>query len=90
MDGLDEAIKMKWRKDATKYIFHVCESPPHGHWYGNRNDAYPNGCPCRINIGELADKMKKLEISYKVMKLNNKINIMIKKFRPLINDFEVL
>ncbi len=92
MDGLNRALHFKWRNKAAKYIFHVCESPPHGRMYNfSRNDKFPNGCPCNITIKMLAEIMNKKRICYKVMKLNdNKINQMIKVFKKEIRNFEVI
>jgi hypothetical protein len=56
MDGLYASIhQINWRKNSARYIFHICDSPPHGREYGSGDfDDYPKGCPCGITIEHIA------------------------------------
>jgi hypothetical protein len=90
MDGLYASIKeISWRNDSAKYIFHICDAPPHGHQYSKvRNDAYPSGCPCGLDINIISQQLKKHKISYKLLKYGSFVNKMVNVFQREISDFE--
>jgi hypothetical protein len=55
LDGLyDSVYKISWRKDSTKYLFHIADAPPHGKEYNASGDGFPAGCPCAITIEKIA------------------------------------
>ena len=90
MDGLYSAIHdISWRQDSARYIFHVCDGPPHGSEYGpKRFDHYSDGCPCGITLEDVASDLKKNQISYKLLKIGSYINKMARIFEDSITDFE--
>lgn len=45
LDGLIAAANLQWRPFADRLCFLVGDAPPHG--YGEPDDAWPEGCPCR-------------------------------------------
>jgi len=52
-DGLNEAVtKINWRMDhkipSLRYIFHVCDQPPHGAEFGGYSELWDNGCVCGL------------------------------------------
>jgi hypothetical protein len=45
LDGLIAAANLQWREHADHLCFLVGDAPPHG--YGESDDTWPHGCPCR-------------------------------------------
>ena len=90
MDGLYASLnKISWRPNSAKYIFHVCDSPPHGSEYGpRRHDDYPDGCPCKVTLAEVAQGLSKKKISYKLIKIGSFVNKMAEIFEKEIADYE--
>lgn len=41
--ALNNALNMKWRKDAAKIVVLITDAPPHG--IGESNDLIPDGDP---------------------------------------------
>jgi len=35
------ATTLKWRKTSQKFVFVICDAPPHGKEYGCADDKYP-------------------------------------------------
>lgn len=67
MDGLKASItELKWREKSQRFIFHICDAPPHGNkLYGgtsNDPDWNENGCPCNIDECMIADLLKSFNI----------------------------
>ena len=46
-DGLQAALKLSWRSDATKIAILISDAPPHG--LQPSGDGFPKGCPCGID-----------------------------------------
>jgi hypothetical protein len=86
MDGLYASINdINWRQNSAKYIFHICDSPPHGSQYGPEHyDHYPKGCPCGITIEKIAQDLKNKKISYKLIQIKQWINKMAEIFKSKI------
>ena len=53
MDGVYYSARdVKWREKSQRFIFHICDAPPHGKKFGS-SSSDPNwterGCPCGLN-----------------------------------------
>jgi len=60
LDGLFDSInKTNLRENSLKYIFHIGDAPPHGREFtADKTDAWPEGCPCKLKLEDLAELMK--------------------------------
>jgi len=75
LDGL------KWRESSLKYIYHICDMPPHGsELNGNVNDDYKNGCPCGLKHKEILEEIRCKYIEYTVIMLDACLENMIEAF----------
>ncbi len=90
LDGLYDSInKIAWRKDSLRYIIHIADAPPHGKEYtGGSGDGFPDGCPCKIKIEDLAMQIKEKNIRYKLLKIGSYPNTMASVFRSKISGYE--
>ncbi len=82
LDGLsDAASKIDWRVISTKFIFHIADAPPHGFQYCGKDvyDDFPKGCPCNIQIENIASIMKEKKIQYQLLKIVHKPDTFIGK-----------
>jgi len=59
-DALADALKLPYRKSATKIVVIVADAPPHGVGFGN--DSYPEGSPNKHDPIAIAQEMAKREI----------------------------
>lgn len=85
-DGLKVAINdVSWREESIKFIYHILDAPCHGEKYNNYEDDKYKECPCEINIEELFLEMRKKNIKYTIIKLNDSIDKMTKEFQKYIN-----
>ena len=82
LDGLNLATNgIKWREKSLKYIYHVCDKPPHGsELNGNVNDDYKNGCPCGLTHKEILEEIRCKYIEYTVIMLDSCLENMIEAF----------
>ncbi|EAS02256.2 von willebrand factor type A domain protein (macronuclear) [Tetrahymena thermophila SB210] len=76
MDGLYEGInKTNWRKDhdgtiSKRFIFHICDAPPHGNLYGGYSSDQnwqKNGCPCGITAEMIKNQLEEKQITYNLI-----------------------
>ncbi len=91
MDGLYDSVnKTSWRHRSLRYIFHIGDAPPHGTRFtgGSGGDSFPEGCPCKRTIEEIAAKIKLMTIRYKLLKIGSYANIMAAEFKKVIEGFE--
>lgn len=51
-DCMYDILHMDWRPNATKVAVLISDAPPHG--LGEKDDGFPNGCPCNHDPLELA------------------------------------
>jgi hypothetical protein len=84
LDGLDAVANLPWEEDKLKIVFHILDCPPHGKKFYSGRDSYPDGCPCQLEEGPILQKMKTLDISYHVIPLTNRLNLMITEFEKHI------
>jgi len=56
LDGLFDSIhRVGWTDNSLRFIFHIGDAPPHGKEYlNNGRDGFPEGCPCKYKIADLA------------------------------------
>ena len=82
LDGLNLATNgIKWRESSLKYIYHICDMPPHGsELNGNVNDDYKNGCPCGLKHKEILEEIRCKYIEYTVIMLDACLENMIEAF----------
>lgn len=82
LDGLNLATNgIKWRERSLKYIYHICDMPPHGsELNGNVNDDYKNGCPCGLKHKEILEEIRCKYIEYTVIMLDACLENMIEAF----------
>ena len=56
-------MKVSFLKIAEKFLFLVLDSPPHGEQFtAGSLDAFPEGCPCKIDIRNVLKNLEKKEI----------------------------
>ena len=54
--GLNDCFeKLKWRNEAIKIAILIADAPPHG--LGSCGDAFPNGCPKKVDPIEACHKL---------------------------------
>jgi hypothetical protein len=63
-----------------KFLFHILDAPPHGKIFGSEKDAFPDGCPCGLDLESLLIPFREKEINYTVIKLDPSIDKMIEVF----------
>ena len=61
VDGLQQALTLRWEKASQKAIILVGDAPPHGE--GGADDGFPSGCPCNLNIDSIATHMETIPIT---------------------------
>lgn len=61
LDGIDEAVALKWRKHSRRIIVLVGDSPPHG--FNISGDHWPKGCPCGKTLASVANNLEEKSIS---------------------------
>ena len=90
MDGLRDGLtKTSWRKTieekaSQRFLFHVCDSPPHGKEYGGASSDKSwseNGCPCGTKKEDIRDLLVKQEVKYFLIKPCEAINKMETLFK---------
>ncbi|KAL4484491.1 hypothetical protein ABPG74_019668 [Tetrahymena malaccensis] len=91
MDGLFRTItEINWRENSQKFIFHICDSPPHGKQFGteSKNPAWTEkGCPCGVNEYNIALLLNQKKIFYYLVKTNSTLNMMEDIFQRLFGPF---
>ncbi|CAD8199150.1 unnamed protein product [Paramecium octaurelia] len=75
LDGLNEAVKkISWRDSSTlpslRYIFHICDQPPHGKEFGGYSELWDEGCPCGLKPEEVVNRINRNEIHYRLIMAN--------------------
>ncbi|CAF0993028.1 unnamed protein product [Brachionus calyciflorus] len=60
-EGLNEALKLNWRGNATKICVLICDAPPHG--INCPGDTFPNGSPNGIDPIEVVNKLAQKSIT---------------------------
>ncbi|KAL4488822.1 hypothetical protein ABPG72_016475 [Tetrahymena utriculariae] len=91
MDGLFYSItQINWRDSSVRFLFHICDSPPHGKQYGvSSSDSSwtNNGCPCGINEYHVAKQISSKKIFYYLVKVNSSLNMMENIFSTLFGNY---
>ncbi|CAD8082046.1 unnamed protein product [Paramecium primaurelia] len=94
LDGLNEAVKkISWRDSSTlpslRYIFHICDQPPHGKEFGGYSELWDEGCPCGLKPEEVVNRINRNEIHYRLIMANGS---MLQKFaqylRGIIHNYD--
>ena len=90
MDGLRDGLsKTSWRKTeenkaSQRFLFHVCDAPPHGKEYGGQSsdkEWSEKGCPCGTKKEDIRDLLVKHEVKYFLIKPCNGIDKMEELFK---------
>lgn len=85
LDGLSFAINnISWRSESFKFIYHILDSPPHGSTFTNKEDAFPDGCPCELDHDNVLLDLRNLGVEYNIVKLTNDVDTMIEVFSGVI------
>ncbi|KAL4466309.1 hypothetical protein ABPG72_022105 [Tetrahymena utriculariae] len=91
MDGLFYSLtKIQWRDKSQRFIFHICDSPPHGKKFGCQSKDLQwtqKGCPCGINEYKIAEQLKKQQVFYYLVKVNSSLNMMEDIFKSTFGSF---
>ena len=89
-DGLYTAVsEVGWRNKSVKFLYHFLDGPPHGKKYNNcQIDKYEE-CPNKIDLEELLVDIRKKDIKYSIIKLNDSLDTMIQEFQKFI-DVEII
>lgn len=95
MDGLRDGLnKTSWRKTvdnkpSQRFLFHVCDAPPHGKEYGGQSydkSWSKKGCPCGTKKEDIRDLLKKSEVKYFLIKPCEGISKMESIFRKTFKE----
>ena len=90
LDGLNAVLNyISWREKSTKFLVHILDAPCHGKKFNNLEGDKLENCPKNLNAEEILDTMRKKDIEYFIIKINDTIDMMIQEFRKNI-DIEVL
>lgn len=62
LDGLNDAAqKITWRDSSKipslRYIFHICDQPPHGKEFGGYSQEWDDGCPCGLTPDQVIHRI---------------------------------
>ncbi|KAL4484496.1 hypothetical protein ABPG74_019673 [Tetrahymena malaccensis] len=91
MDGLYHSItSIKWRNNSQRFIFHICDSPPHGLRFGYKSKDpqwTEKGCPCGIHEKLLALLIQQKNIFYYLVQINDYVNLMGSIFQSLFGPY---
>ncbi|EAR91741.2 von willebrand factor type A domain protein (macronuclear) [Tetrahymena thermophila SB210] len=91
MDGLYNSItSINWRDNSQRFIFHICDSPPHGKKFGASSSDKSwteKGCPCGINEDQIAYQLKTKKVFYYLVKVNSSLNMMENIFKNIFGSF---
>ncbi|KAL4484490.1 hypothetical protein ABPG74_019667 [Tetrahymena malaccensis] len=91
MDGLFySTTKIQWRDKSQRFIFHICDSPPHGKQFGIKSSNplwTQKGCPCGINEYQIAEQLKKQQIFYYLVKVKPVLNMMEEIFMGVFGSY---
>jgi len=89
VSGLEAVIDLKWSAQE-KIMFHICDAPCHGSKYHNfstwfsSSDRFPQEDPTD-RLKAVFAKFEQLRLKYCFIKINSSTDIMINKFRDMIN-----
>lgn len=61
VDGLRDALALRWNLMAQKAILLVGDAPPHGQHGGG--DGFPKGCPCGWSMWQIAERLNEQGIT---------------------------
>lgn len=90
LDGInDAAFNINWRDDGMKFVFHVLDAPGHGKDWCNTDDGFPDGCPCKLDIQVIGDRLNQLKVRYKCIKIGTQLELTMLKLKGAIKNFEV-
>ena len=87
--GLDAcANKLNWREDAVKFVFHICDAPPHGNMYNDGcRDGFPNGCPDGHTASSVAKSFEDKKLNYVLLECRrNKKKNVLKKMKHIFEN----
>ena len=85
--ALNEALKLDWKSNA-KYIVLVSDAPCHGNKYHDINieDNFSEGDPDGLIIEDLILQIKKLDITFYCVEINETTKIMFDIMKNIYND----
>lgn len=92
LDGLSEALNMKWRSVSSKKIILFTDSHPHGEKYGSKDDDFKDGCPCGISDSQLLKDIQEKNITLYVIYFSERSKKMcdvFKEFMPSIQNIYI-
>lgn len=82
LDGLHDAIeKLSWSENSDKMLFLLLDNSAHGIRFGTRYD-----CPCNYHEKDILPKMKKMNISFHIVKPNDK-NSQLEKMVEVFKEY---
>ena len=82
LGGIEAAINLKW-SSKNKVLIHIGDAPQHGphfHDFGATADNFFHEEPRGLNVENLLDDIKSLNIKYFFAKINNSTDKMVKEF----------
>ena len=89
LDGLNSvANDINWRENSTKFLVHILDAPCHGKRFHNLDGDKIENCPKNLICEEVLGNLRKKEINYFVIKINDTIDLMIQEFKKII-DIEI-
>lgn len=53
-----------------RYIYHICDAPPHGDIYSSGSYNFKKGCPCNITAKMVGEGLRDKLIKYRLIKTN--------------------
>ncbi|CAD8183410.1 unnamed protein product [Paramecium pentaurelia] len=90
LDGLDASLKLKWNPNYEKLLYLIADAPPHGTQYSNYWDNFPEGCPCGLKQESIFRTLQNIKVKFKILKLNQYIDMMIAEFKKDFKDLQIL
>lgn len=87
--AFQKVLTLEW-KNFQKLLFHVGDSPPHGHQYHkNSGDDYPFGTDEDIPYNDIFQKLKSMKIHYNFLKITDTTDKMISEFLAIANSINI-
>lgn len=70
------ATEIVWRDSgkipSLRYIFHICDQPPHGKEFGGYSELWDEGCPCGLTADTIIHRINVRQIHYRLIKASKK------------------
>lgn len=87
LDGLLVAAKdISWRNESSRYIFHICDAPPHGKQFGIKS-FWSDGVPSGVSVELVAKLINTNKINYRLIRIGERLEKMANIFNRLFDNY---